>query len=95
MSAQACDHYGHVAEDRGSAGGYRCTQCGEGLDDEDLRLLKFLAVAMRCPGSPADGWPCGDCCAITETDARGGRRVLHLRTCEACRARGAPDTLPW
>lgn len=67
-------------------------------DDLAAREREFVETAMRSGISPSDPWPCFDCSVeiLTERleDGRHHQRKGRTRTCDKCRALGAPEYLP-
>lgn len=65
---------------------------------DQARELVFIEAGMATGSSPADPWPCGDCMVETRQQpilgGRSWRTVERTRTCDMCRAQGAPEYLP-
>lgn len=68
-------------------------QAGKSAAERD-----FIEAGMATGSSPADPWPCGDCMVETSQQpilgGRSWRTVERTRTCDMCRAQGAPEYLP-
>ncbi len=74
----------------------RAPSCAEA--DRREREQDLAAARLAVLGSPADPWPCGDCMVETRQEPVPGspdwRTVERTRTCDMCRAQGAPEYLP-
>jgi len=65
---------------------------------DQVRERAFIDTGMATGSSPADLWPCGDCMVETRQQpilgGRAWRTIERTRTCDMCRAQGAPEYLP-